>query len=111
MNFENYFPFPWKSDVHSYIRRANNETPLMAIDDDINYIDDIADIINDVPISQYSKVEYDKESQTILINDEPSLVVRGWGFLTSGNNNLSYEEAAKIQDDIGKWLTKKLLRK
>ena len=104
MNFEKYFPFPWKSDGLCYIWSANNETPLMAIDD-------IADIINDEAISQYSKVEYDKESQTILINDEPSLVVRGWGYLTSGNNNLSYEEAAKIQDDIGKWLTKKLLRK
>ena len=104
MNFEKYFPFPWKSDGLCYIWSANNETPLMAIDD-------IADIINDEAISQYSTVEYDKESQTILINDEPSLVVRGWGYLTSGNNNLSYEEAAKIQDDIGKWLTKKLLRK
>ena len=111
MNFEKYFPFPWKSDGLCYIWSANNETPLMAIDDDIDSIDDIADIINDEAISQYYKVEYDKESQTILSNDEPSLVVRGWGYLTSGNNNLSYEEASKIQDDIGKWLTKKLLRK
>ena len=56
MNFENYFPFPWKSDGLCYIWSANNETSVMAINDDIDSIDDIADIINDEAISQYSKV-------------------------------------------------------
>lgn len=45
----------------------------------------------------------------ISINGINILIIRGWGHLTGcGALNLSAKEAAKIQDDFGEWIMKKL---
>lgn len=45
----------------------------------------------------------------IIVNGDPTLVVRGWGYLTgTGGLNLSDEEAARIQDEFAYWVVQKL---
>ena len=42
----------------------------------------------------------------------PVISIRGWGYLTNPNRlNLSSDDAAKIQDDFGKYIVEKLNEK
>lgn len=55
------------------------------------------------------KGEIKYNSDFISINGINIMVLRGWGHLTGcGALNLPSEEAAKIQDDFGEWIVKKL---
>lgn len=53
------------------------------------------------------EVRYDK--RIVSINGANIIRIRGWGHLTGGGAlNLPDHEAAKIQDDFGEWIVKKL---
>lgn len=53
------------------------------------------------------EVRYDKG--IVSINRANIIRIRGWGHLTGcGALNLPSEKAAKIQDDFGEWIVKKL---
>lgn len=108
--FEKYFPLPWESDSIAYLWSANNQTPLM-----INpefwtsgpniMLYNICRIINDVDEPIFENVKYDAEDQIIYIDDKPIFTVRGWGLL---NTHLDAKEAAKVQDEMGEWIAKKI---
>lgn len=54
------------------------------------------------------EVKYDPSGQ-VSIDGIKVILIRGWGHLTGGGAlNLPYREAAKIQDDFGEWIVKKL---
>lgn len=70
----------------------------------------ILDILNDRSRAKMSgKLTYDKFSGCVYVNGKELLEIRGWEYLTgAGGLNLSAEEAAKIQDEFGNWICKKL---
>lgn len=69
----------------------------------------IIDILNDrTDKSVKREVKYDEAGQ-ISIDGIDVILLRGWGHLTGcGALNLPGHEAAKIQDDFGEWIVKKL---
>lgn len=57
------------------------------------------------------ELKYDEHGQIIWINNKelgrlPFLDVRGWGHLKNQFHNA--DDAAKFQDDIGRWVTETL---
>lgn len=69
----------------------------------------IIDILNSrTDKSVKREVKYDPSGQ-VSIDGIKVMLIRGWGHLTGGGAlNLPYREAAKIQDDFGEWIVKKL---
>lgn len=69
---------------------------------------DIVDILNGKSDKKIEKdVKY--SNCTIYIDEKPILLIRGWGHLIGvGGLNLPGEQAAKIQNDFGEWVVKKL---
>lgn len=52
---------------------------------------------------------YDSKKGEILNNDNPFIIIRGWGNLTgTGANNFSAEKATKIQNDLAEYIIDKL---
>lgn len=110
--FEKYFPLPWKSDHIVYLWSTNNQTPAM-IDDNLwtsqdnDLLDNICKMINGEIEPTFENVIYDREDQTIRSNNHTLLIMRGWGFLST---HLDSKEAAKVQDEMGEWIAKRLQR-
>ena len=110
--FEKYFPLPWKSDHIVYLWSTNNPTPAM-IDDNLwtsgdnDLLDKIFKMINGEIEPTFENVVYDQEDQTIRSDNNTLLIVRGWGCL---NTYLDSKEAAKVQDEMGEWIAKRLQR-
>lgn len=69
----------------------------------------ILDILNSrTDKSVKREVKYSPSGQ-VTIDGINVMLIRGWGHLTGeGALNLPYREAAKIQDDSGEWIVKKL---
>lgn len=69
----------------------------------------IVDILNGrTDKSVKREVKYSQSGQ-VTIDGINVMLIRGWGHLTGGGAlNLPYREAAKIQDDFGEWIVKKL---
>lgn len=69
----------------------------------------IIDILNDRTDKYVNReVKYDEAGQ-ISIDGINVILLRGWGHLTGCDAlNLPGHEAAKIQDDFGEWIVKKL---
>lgn len=69
----------------------------------------ILDILNSrTDKSVKREIKYSPSGQ-VTIDGINVILIRGWGHLTGrGALNLSPEEAAKIQDDFGEWIVKKL---
>lgn len=68
----------------------------------------IIDILNG-DCNQPVKHSVKEDRGMIYINETPVMLIRGWGHLTGcGALNLPSHEAAKIQDDFGEWIVKKL---
>lgn len=110
--FEEFFPLPWKSDHIVYLWSTNNQTPAMIDDnhwtsEDNDLLDNICKMINGEIEPTFENVVYDREDQTIRSNGHTLLIVRGWGLL---HTHLETKEAAKVQDDMGEWIAKRLQR-
>ena len=110
--FEKYFPLPWKSDHIVYLWSTNNQTPAMIDDnlwtsEDNDLLDKICKMINGKIEPTFENVVYDREDQTIRSDNNTLLIVRGWGCL---NTYLDSKEAAKVQDEMGEWIAKRLQR-
>lgn len=110
MTFEDIYKAPFRSE-YGYIWSSDNVMALMAI----NYEDGKTDsmlsrlvsILNgESKPNKTNAISYD--APEIVINGVPTLVIRGWGFLT-GNLGLSEENACRIQDDFGKWIVEQLV--
>ena len=113
MKFEKYFPLPWKSDHIVYLWSTNNQTPAMIGDNlwtskDNDLLDNICKMINGEIEPAFENVIYDQEDQTISSNGHTLLIVRGWGFLNTQFD--SKVEAAKVQDEMGEWIAKKITK-
>lgn len=69
----------------------------------------IVDILNGMTDKSVKReVKYDGAGQ-VSIDGINVMVISGWGYLTGyGALNLPDHEAAKIQDDFGEWIVKKL---
>lgn len=61
------------------------------------------------PTDQPVKHSVKHDRGMIYMDETPVMLTRGWGHLTGcGALNLPGHEAAKIQDDFGEWIVKKL---
>lgn len=112
MKFEKYFPLPWKSDHIVYLWSANNQTPAMIDDnhwtsEDNDLLDKICKMINGEIEPTFENVIYDQEDHTIRSNGHTLLIIRGRGFL---NNHFDSNEAAKVQDEMGKWIAQRITK-
>lgn len=116
--FKDYYKFPLKTydfDI-SYIWTQDNEMAFNYIGPDkyekeaLERRDHLVSIINGDTKGTFDNVEISKYDPTVIVIDEvPSIMIRGWGMLTSPNSfNLSHKEAAKIQDEFRDYIINKL---
>ena len=73
-------------------------------------------VINGKKKSQFAETFVYEDSYIYYKDDNedlhPVISIRGWGYLTNPNGlNLSSDDAAKIQDDFGKYIVEKLNEK
>lgn len=111
MTFEDIYKPPFRSES-GYIWSSNNIMALMAIGYDETKTDAmlsrLASILNgESKPKRANFISYD--APEIAINGVPTLVIRGWGYLT-GNLALTREQACLIQDDFGKWVVEQLMK-
>jgi hypothetical protein len=68
----------------------------------------VLDIING-DLEEYNRQEVKMDNGVIFVNDNPFILIRGWGNLTGvGAYNLDGDYAAKIQDTLAEYITEKL---
>lgn len=110
--FEKAFSLPFKADrFGEYLFDANNNMIAMSQTEDIMSLNLIDSIINKKSVVRL-KVKYDSDSGLITMNDDPLMLIRGWGYLTGiGSLNLPEEEAVAIQDDLANYIVEKLTTK
>lgn len=110
LTFKDVYQLPLRIDEFCpiYVFSENNVTAFNIITEDADLISEILEIINGNSKKKISNnVAF--EDGYILIDREPVLLVRGWGYLTgSGGLNLPSEKAAKIQDDFADWVVNRL---
>lgn len=106
ITFKDVYQLPLHIDVsHLYIFSSNDVMVFNTLYDYIpdELVEDIVDIINGKSDKKYTNVSY--KDDCIYINYNPVSMIRGWGYLTgTGGLNLTFEEAAKIQDDFCNWV-------
>lgn len=102
-----YKPPYWTDGI--YIWTADGEMAFSSIDDNLeDILETIIKVINKEIQTPFKNVKY--QNELIYIDEKPVLTVRGWGYLISaGGFNLSYIEAASIQDQFGEWFAKQLI--
>jgi hypothetical protein len=67
----------------------------------------LKDIINGDVKGEYTNVTI--SNNIIYINDNPKLIIRGWGMLTGvGGYKLANKKAAEVQDEFTDYVIKKL---
>lgn len=109
MEFNDIYKPPFRCES-GFLWSSDNVMSLMAI----NYEDcktdamlsRLASILNGESMpNRVNIVVYD--APEIYINGTPTLVIRGFGHLTSVLG-LTEQQACKIQDDFGNWIVQKL---
>jgi len=84
-----------------------DEYPKMRLISDENKLDIVALINGEKKGAIEGEVTYDREQQTINVDGNVILIIRGWGHLT-GTLNLQPEKAAFLQDEFAKYIVEKL---
>jgi hypothetical protein len=118
-DFRDYYKFPLKKedDYRNVFTSDNRLAFQFLISDDSSFLkfDDesqqvIVDVINgEKKISHLWTSDLEYRNGNVLVDNRIVLTVRGWGMLTGvGAYNLPSDEAAKIQDDFGQYITNKL---
>lgn len=70
----------------------------------------VIDILNG-NLTEYKRQDVRSEGGMIYINDNPFILIRGWGNLTGvGAYNLNGDHAAKIQDTLEQYIIEKLTK-
>ena len=115
--FKDYYKFPlvtYDFDI-SYIWTQDNEMAFNYLyrkcnDEEFQIRDHLVSIINGDKQGTFDNVEISKHDPTVIVIDEvPSIMIRGWGMLTSPNSfNLSHKEAARVQDEFRDYIINKL---
>lgn len=110
LTFKDVYKLPLKIDKHCpfYTYSANGVMTFDNLIEEEDTLNDILAILNgDVKTFITNEVTYYRGE--IKIDNKPIFEVRGWGYLTGHCTlRLSYDEAAKIQDDFGNWVVNKL---
>jgi len=70
----------------------------------------VIDLINGTRVGKIeAKVTYDQNEQTVNLDGQPILLIRGWGHLTgTGGLNLPLDQAAAFQDSFANYIVEKL---
>lgn len=105
---QNIFKPPFYNACQIYIFDADNQMCFNILTEDEFLCYDILDAMNDKKIDKkYDNVRIDDEY--LYIDDEPVLLVRGWGYLTGiGGLNMNDEEAIKAQKELLEYVKNKL---
>lgn len=86
-----------------------NQYKNMRLISDENKLDIVALINGEKKGAIEGEVTYVREEQTINVDGQPILLIRGWGHLTgTGGLNLQPELAAFLQDQFGQYIADKL---
>ena len=118
-SFAKYYEMPLHVDDYCpfYIWTDDNEMAFNYLDEkklnneDISEIIEIVDAINGYEPGTFNASINPNQKDTIQIDGEDKLLIRGWGNLTApGSHNLKGEEAIKIQDEFAKWIVEQLRR-
>lgn len=116
-NFKKYYKFPFHIDEYCsfYIWTKDNEMAFNYLDEkkinneDTSEIIAIVNAINGYGPGIFNASINPNQNDTIQIDGEDKLLIRGWGNLTgTGCHNLKPEEAIKIQNDFAKWIVEQL---
>lgn len=105
----NIFKPPFYTDSYRmYIFDTNDNMCFNILTEDEFLCYDILDAMNDQKINKkYDNIKIDDEY--LYIDDEPVLLVRGWGYLTGiGGLNMNDEEAIKNQKELLEYVKNKL---
>lgn len=103
-----YFKAPFHTDnYYIYIFDSNNQVMFNILDNNEQKIDMIIDCLNDK--SEYKFANVSINGENIDIDNKPTLMVRGLGYLTgTGALGLSNEYAIEIQNDMLDFVKNKL---
>lgn len=116
MDFKKVYPAPFKTDgvyVWSSPGADGFETMALMLYESLDeqgeaILNRIVQLLNgDAKPNKPQLLSY--SAPEILLNGEPFLVVRGWGYLQTATKTNA--EAAKIQDDFAAWVIDKLTMK
>lgn len=116
MTFKEVYKFPLKVDEYCPIitwtadkRRAFD----WCVDVSFESQQELIDMINGTKQHQFKYKFYREDSyifsENPVFDNEPVLLIRGWGYLRgTGGLHLSEEEAIKIQDEFGDYIVEQL---
>ena len=116
-SFVKYYEMPLKVDDYCpfYIWTKDNEMAFNYLDErnlnneDTSEIIAIVNAINGYEPGTFNASINPNQKDTIQIDGEDKLLIRGWGNLTvPGCHNLKREEAIRVQDDFAKWIVEQL---
>lgn len=116
---DEYLPLMvWTADRNSAFDFVTGTNDNIEVDEFITLetTNQYLDVINSKQKSQFAETFVYEDSYIYYKDDNedlhPVISIRGWGYLTSpGGLNLSSDDAAKIQDDFGKYIVEKLNEK
>ena len=108
----------WTADGHGAIDFVTGTKNDIEWDDliTVRKANQYLNVINGKKKSHFTQKFVYEDSYIYYTEDDgklyPVISIRGWGYLTNPNRlNLSSDDAAKIQDDFGKYIVEKLNEK
>lgn len=110
MIWENVFKLPFKLSYGDIYVFDSNDHIVCNITEQDDYAVMIVNALNGWEITFPNK-KFNASDGCIFdgVNEDPVIVIRGWGYLTgTGGLNLAPEQAVKIQDELQGWIVKRL---
>lgn len=107
-DFRQVFQLPLHVDEYCgvYVWTKEKKLAFNYLGDNIDLLENIVNTLNDNSKENFV-CEY--KDKIIYIENEPTLLVRGFGYLTGiGGLRLSIDDASKVQDDFCEWCVEKL---
>lgn len=110
LTFKDVYKLPFRYDEDSgiYIFCKNSVLAFNTLTPDVEYKKELVRILNG---ESNNTIEGDvtQNGEVIIVNGNPVLLIRGWGYLTGcGGLGLFPFQAARIQDDFANWVVNKL---
>ena len=118
-NFSKYYEMPLRVDDYcpDYIWTKDNKMAFNYLDEekidnrDLVEIYEIVNAINGYGPGKFNASINPNHNDIIQIDGVDKVLIRGWGNLTGqGSNNLSNEDAIRVQSDFAKWIVEQLRR-